>query len=73
VRLRSWPILSTGVVIPNLILSGLSLGAAFDQAWVASVTIAVASLMLCLRMFQDCATATAALVRALKQLGIEEA
>jgi hypothetical protein len=51
---------------------GLSIGAAIDHAWLACATIATVGLMLSLRIFQDCATATATVVRALKQLGIEE-
>jgi GT2 family glycosyltransferase len=72
VRLRSWPICSIGLVMLILILLGLSIGAAIDHAGLACATIATVGLMLSLRIFQDCATATATVVRALKQLGIEE-
>lgn len=73
VRLRSWPSFSTGVVMLVLILLGVSTGAASDHAWVASTAIAMGGLMLSLRAFQDCAAATAVVIRALKQLGIGEA
>jgi hypothetical protein len=73
VRLRSWPIESTGLLAVLSVLLAFSLGAAFERAWVASASFAATGLVLFLRMFQDCATATAAITRALKKLGAEQA
>jgi glycosyltransferase involved in cell wall biosynthesis len=72
VRFRVWPIFSTGVVLLVMALLGIAVGAALDRAWIAAGTIASAGLVLFLRMFQDCATVTAAVVRTLKQLGARE-
>jgi hypothetical protein len=72
VRLRCWPICSTGVVVLALILLGLSIGAMLSHAWLASLALAALGLILSLHVFQDCATATAAVIRTLKQLGFAE-
>ena len=72
VRFRAWPIFSSGVTVLIFMLAGLSIAAALSHAWIAGATIATAGLMFFLRMFQDCATATAAVVRTLKQLGARE-
>ena len=72
VRISSWPICSTGVLVLALILLGLSLGAVVSHAWLASLTFAIVGLLLSAHVFQDCATATAAVVRVLRQLGIRE-
>jgi GT2 family glycosyltransferase len=72
VRFRAWPIFSTGVVLFVMGLLGIAVGAALDRAWIAAGTVATAGLVLSLRMFQDCATATAAVVRVLKKLGAGE-
>ncbi|HEY7167613.1 MAG TPA: glycosyltransferase [Candidatus Binatia bacterium] len=72
VRISSWPICSTGVLVLALILLAFSLGAAVSHAWLASLTFAIVGLLLSAHVFQDCATATAAVVRVLKQLGIRE-
>jgi len=71
-RLRCRPTFSSGVVALVLVLLIFSAGAAFDHAWLASATIAGAAVIFCLRIFQDCATATAAVVRSLKELGFGE-
>ncbi len=73
IRLRSWPIESTGLMIFLVVLLGLSTAAAFEHAWIPSASFAATGLVLFLRMFQDCATATAAIMRAFKNLGAEEA
>jgi hypothetical protein len=72
VRLRTWPIESTGPLVVLSVLLACSLGAAFEHAWIASASFAATGLVLFLRMFQDCATATAAIARALKKVGAEE-
>jgi len=71
-RISCRPTFSTGVVVLVLVLLSISAGAALDRAWLASATIAGAALIFSLRIFQDCATATAAAVRALKELGYGE-
>jgi GT2 family glycosyltransferase len=68
-RMRAWPFVSTGVAILVGILFAIAAVAAFDRAWLASATITAAGLMLSLRMFQDCATATAAVIRTARALG----
>ena len=72
VRLRAWPIESTGLLAVLSLLLLFSLGAAFAHAWVPTVSFAATGLVLFLRMFQDCATATAATMRALKKMGAQE-
>jgi GT2 family glycosyltransferase len=71
-RLCCRPTFSTGVVALIALLLVISAGAALDHAWLASATIAGAALIFSLRVFQDCATATAAVVRSLKELGFGE-
>jgi GT2 family glycosyltransferase len=72
VRLRTWPMESTGLLAVLSILLVFSLGAAFAHAWVPSASFAATGLVLFVRVFQDCATATAALKRALQREGAEE-
>jgi hypothetical protein len=72
VRLRSWPIESTGLMVFLAAMLAFSLGAAFAHAWIPTATFAATGLVLFLRMFQDCSTATAAIRRALKNIGAEE-
>ncbi len=73
IRLRSWPIESTGLMLFLAATLVFSMGAAFAHAWIPTATFAATGLVLFLRMFQDCATATAAIRRAFGNLGAEEA
>jgi GT2 family glycosyltransferase len=72
VRLCCWPTCSSGVLTLALVLLGLSLGAVVSHAWLASLALAGVGLVLSLQVFQDCATASAAVVQTLEQLGISE-
>jgi hypothetical protein len=72
VRLRAWPISSTGLLGLILILIGISVAAALDHAWIPSAALAAMALTVFVRIFHDCSTATAATIRALRQLGAEE-
>jgi hypothetical protein len=71
-RFRCRPTFSPGVLVLVLALLTISAGAALDHAWLASATIAAAAIIFSLRIFQDCATATAAVARTLKAMGFEE-
>jgi O-antigen biosynthesis protein len=73
VRMRSRPRFSPGVLGLALALACLAIAAALDHAWLAAATIAGAGLVFSFRMFQDCATATAAVARAAAKLGFGEA
>jgi hypothetical protein len=72
IRVRAWPMESTGLLAVLSMLLLFSLGAAFAHAWVPSASFAITGLVLFLRMFQDCAAATAAVARALTEAGAEE-
>ena len=67
VRFRSWPRWSAAGVLLPLLLAFLFAAAALDRAWAASVILGVAALVLAVRAFLECATATAAVLRALEQ------
>jgi GT2 family glycosyltransferase len=73
IRLRSWPIESSGLLAFLAALLGFSVAAAFGRAWIPSAAFATTGLVLFLRMFQDCATATGAVRRAFSNVGAEEA
>ncbi len=66
VRFRSWPRCSPGGLALTLLLSALSVGAALDQAWVASVILVAPAALLAVSMVHECATATGAFLRALR-------
>jgi GT2 family glycosyltransferase len=72
VRLRAWPISSAGLLAIMSILFGISFAAALEHAWIPSVALAVIGLLVFAGIFHDCSTATAATIRALKQLGGED-
>lgn len=72
VRLRSWPVESTGIIALLAILLGCSVATVFARAWIPSASFATTGVVLFLRMFHNCATATAASMRAFQQLGAEE-
>jgi O-antigen biosynthesis protein len=67
VRFRSWPRCSPGGLVLALLSAALATGAALDQAWIASALLGLVTVMLALRMFQECARATAAVLRALQE------
>jgi hypothetical protein len=71
VRFRSWPRCLSGGLALTVVPAVLSAGAVITRAWVPGVILGVASLLVGLRLSRDCAAATDALVRALKEKGIE--
>jgi GT2 family glycosyltransferase/exo-beta-1,3-glucanase (GH17 family) len=73
VRFYSWPKCSPTVGISTLLFAAIALGAAIDHAWVVSTILGVIAMLLALRVFQECATGTACLRRALEQLATEGA
>jgi GT2 family glycosyltransferase len=72
VRLRAWPISSAALLSFVLALLGVAGAAAYEHAWIPSASLTIVGLLVFARIFQDCSTATAATIRALKQLGAEE-
>jgi GT2 family glycosyltransferase len=72
VRLRAWPTSSTGLLAVIFILLGISLAAVLDRAWIPGLALATMAVIVFARIFHDCSTASAATIRALKQLGAEE-
>jgi O-antigen biosynthesis protein len=66
IRVRSWPRCSSGGVILLLLIIALGTGAALDQAWAAAAVLAILALLLALRIGQECANATAAVLHALR-------
>ncbi|HEY2989179.1 MAG TPA: glycosyltransferase [Candidatus Binatia bacterium] len=73
VRMRSCSTFSSGVTTLVLALAGLALAAAQSHAWLAAATIGCAGLSFSFRIWQDCARATAAVVRAAEKLGFGDA
>ncbi len=69
VRIRWWPRCPAGAPLLVLLLAALSLGAVHDGAWAVGATFAGAALWSAWRAFADCAAATAAIRRAVRQLG----
>jgi O-antigen biosynthesis protein len=67
VRFRSWPTCSLGAVVLILLFSALSAGAVLDQAWTAAAILGTCAVLLGSRTLQECAGATATILRALKQ------
>jgi GT2 family glycosyltransferase len=66
IRVRSWPRCSSGGVILLLLSIVLGTEAALDQAWAAAAVLAILALLLALRIGQECAKATAAVLHALR-------
>ncbi len=67
VRFRSWPRCAPPGVAAAVVFALLCTGAALDQARIASPLLGAMALLLAIRMFQECAVASAALVRGLKR------
>ena len=66
VRFRTWPRCSSAAGVLTLLFAALATAAALDQAWVASAMLGVVTAMLALRLLQERAAATAAVLRALQ-------
>jgi glycosyltransferase involved in cell wall biosynthesis len=67
VRLCSWPTCTPGAVVLILLFAALSAWAAIDEAWTAAAILGTGAVLLALRALQECAGATAAILRVLKQ------
>jgi hypothetical protein len=65
VRFRSWPRVSRGGFALTLLCTGLSYWAALDQVPTVAAVFGLVSVTLALRTLQECAAATAAVLRAL--------
>jgi GT2 family glycosyltransferase len=68
VRLRVWPTCSLVGPVLTVMFGALSIGAAFDQAWVASMILGLMSFLPALRFFLECAGAMAAAINGFKEL-----
>jgi len=73
VRFHSWPLCSPGAVTLTFLLGALSTGAVIDHAWTASAILGTGAAFLALRTLQECAGATTAILRVLKQAETGEA
>lgn len=77
VRVRVWPRCSVSGLAIALLFAGLAAGAAFDAAWTATAVLGTAVILVGMRMTQEGASATAALLWAVarlrKQLTSEDA
>ena len=67
VRFGSWPTCAPGAVVLSLLFTALAIGAAIDHAWTATTMLGTVAVLLALRTLQECASATTAVLRALKQ------
>ena len=64
-RFRSWPRFSLEGVIAIVVFTGLSIGAAWEQYWLAYDILALVTLLLVGRTLFECAGAMAAIQRAI--------
>jgi GT2 family glycosyltransferase len=71
-RFRTWPLCSSIMPVLAFLLVAVCLGAALDQAWAASVTLAGIAALLVLHTLRQCAAATATILGALRELNEEE-
>jgi GT2 family glycosyltransferase len=63
VRARTWPRWSPTGLALAILVAALSFGAAVDGAWFASAILGFSTVLLAVRMLQDCAAVTAAIRR----------
>jgi GT2 family glycosyltransferase len=70
IRFRSWPRCSGKAIVLVLLSTVFSVGAAFDQAWAASLMLAGIALFPAVRTFQECAGATCAILSAMRAMRI---
>ena len=66
-RLRSYPRVSGAGIVAPALFAFLSLGAALDRSWLASVILTCAATMFVLRTLQECAGAAAEIVQAIEE------
>jgi len=66
VRFRSWPRCAPGGLVLTLLSAALATGATRDRAWAVAAILGGVTVTIALRMFQECAAATAAAMHALQ-------
>jgi len=71
-RVRSWPRCSLAAAALTLVFAGLSLGAGHDGYWEACAALGGITLLLALRVVNECAAATAAFLGAVRKIEREE-
>src|SRR5207247_8294652 len=71
-RIRSWPRCSLAAAALTLVFAGLSLGAGHDGYWAACAALGGITLLLALRVVNDCGAATAAFLGAVREIEREE-
>lgn len=71
-RFRSWPRCPAKGLVVIVLLAALSVGSAFNQAWIACATLSTTTLLLMLLIIEECAAATAALLGALREIQEEK-
>jgi GT2 family glycosyltransferase len=67
IRFRSWPRFSPAAVVLVLLFALLSANAVEDQSWTVAAILGTVAVLLTLRALQECAGATAAILRALRE------
>jgi O-antigen biosynthesis protein len=72
VRFRSWPVCSHAAIGLLLSLAGLMVGTIIDQAWAGCGVVGALTGLVGVRTFQECAGATADILRAIKQMEKED-
>lgn len=68
VRVRSWPRISRVAALLMLLFALFSAEAVEDQTWSAAVILGIITVLLTLRTFEECASATAIILRALQSV-----
>jgi len=72
VRFRSWPIWSRGAIGLLIALAAITGGTILEQAWSACAVIGFLAALVGIRAFQECAGATADILRSIKQMEIAD-
>ena len=71
-RFRIWPLCSPSGLMLTLLFVALSLWAALDHAWAASIILGGVTVLLVVHQLRQCATATAAVLWTLRDLSEEQ-
>jgi glycosyltransferase involved in cell wall biosynthesis len=67
IRFRAWPNYSLGGLVMAVLCAALATWAALDQAWFASAILEMVTVVLSLRILQECAAAMATILRVLRE------
>jgi O-antigen biosynthesis protein len=65
---RTWPLCSPSVLVLTLLFVALTIAAALDHAWAATMILGGVAVLVILNQLQQCAAATAAALGALQEL-----